>query len=139
MNQKESFPRRSILNWLGLGLIGLLMFGLLRLTQDDQIAAELQEASVPASVTQDLSSPLPAALLSPMSPSQESPLPGALTATLAPTAPSSLLPSPTAVPESPVAAPSPTAPPPAQPVGSDHFHLTVLHTNDTWGYLNPCG
>jgi hypothetical protein len=94
---------------------------------------------MPASITRDLSSPLPAALLSPMSPAQESPLPGTSRATLAPTALSSPLPSPTAVPELPVATPSPTAPSLTRPIGPDDFQVTVLHTNDTWGYLNPCG
>lgn len=139
MNDKEPFPRRSILNWLGLALFGLLVFGLVRSTQDDQPAAERQEASSPASVTDDLSSPLPAALLAPTSPAQESPLVETSRATLAPTALSSPLPSPTALPESTVAHPSPTEPPQKQPAGADRFQVTVLHTNDTWGYLNPCG
>ena len=34
--------------------------------------------------------------------------------------------------KSPVVSPKATA-----PAGS--FQLTVLHTNDTWGYLFPCG
>lgn len=33
--------------------------------------------------------------------------------------------------------PQPTAPAARQP--SSTFSLTVLHTNDTWGYLLPCG
>ena len=42
---------------------------------------------------------------------------------------------------SPVATPrsatSPVAT--AHPASSAPFQLTVLHTNDTWGYLVPCG
>jgi 2',3'-cyclic-nucleotide 2'-phosphodiesterase (5'-nucleotidase family) len=42
-------------------------------------------------------------------------------------------PSPLASPaKSPVASPAVTLPPAS-------FQLTVLHTNDTWGYLFPCG
>lgn len=121
MNQTEHLSRKSILNWLGLGLLGLLVFGLLRLAHNDRPAAERQEVASPALIAQDLSSPLAAALLSPISAAQESPLP-----------------SPTAALESAVRAPSPTAPPPTRLSGPG-FHLTVLHTNDTWGYLNPCG
>jgi len=35
---------------------------------------------------------------------------------------------------SPSPAPTAVARPPAQPVS-----VTILHTNDTWGYLLPCG
>jgi len=28
---------------------------------------------------------------------------------------------------------------PATEAERTDFHLTVLHTNDTWGYLLPCG
>ena len=103
MNQTEHFSRKSILNWFGLGLLGLLVFGLLRMAHNDRPVPEPQEVAGPVSIAQDLSSPLPAALLSPISAVQESPLP------------------------------SPTR------FAEPGFHLTVLHTNDTWGYLNPCG
>jgi len=38
---------------------------------------------------------------------------------------------------SPLTAASPVAT--ARPASSAPFQLTVLHTNDTWGYLVPCG
>jgi hypothetical protein len=135
MNQREHLLRQSFLNWLGLGLLGLLVFGLLHLSHNNQPEAEPQEAAEPAAITQDLSSPMPAALLSPISPAQESPLSGASTATIPPLGLSSPLPSPTAALESATGAPYPT---PTRLSGPG-FHLTVLHTNDTWGYLNPCG
>jgi hypothetical protein len=121
MNQTEHFSRKSILNWFGLGLLGLLVFGLLRMAHNDQPVAEPKEVAGPASIAQDLSSPLPAALLSPISAVQESPLP-----------------SPTTALELAARVPSPTAPSPTR-FAEPGFHLTVLHTNDTWGYLNPCG
>jgi 2',3'-cyclic-nucleotide 2'-phosphodiesterase (5'-nucleotidase family) len=33
------------------------------------------------------------------------------------------------------------APQPAAPAGAQTgpFELTVVHSNDTWGYLDPCG
>jgi len=40
--------------------------------------------------------------------------------------------SPLGAPKSPVASPAVTLSPAS-------FQLTVLHTNDTWGYLFPCG
>ena len=40
--------------------------------------------------------------------------------------------SPLGAPKPPVASPAVTLPPAS-------FQLTVLHTNDTWGYLFPCG
>jgi 2',3'-cyclic-nucleotide 2'-phosphodiesterase (5'-nucleotidase family) len=55
-------------------------------------------------------------------------------------------PAPTPVSPSPLSSPlgvlkspltQPTAPAARQP--SSTFSLTVLHTNDTWGYLAPCG
>lgn len=45
---------------------------------------------------------------------------------------SSPLLSPMRSPISPVASPTATVPPAS-------LQLTVLHTNDTWGYLLPCG
>ncbi|MBC7252193.1 MAG: hypothetical protein H5T62_18185 [Anaerolineae bacterium] len=57
---------------------------------------------------------------------QPSPTPTA-TATAVAAATSS--PTPTST---PTASPSPTSEPSA-------FELTILHTNDTWGYVYPCG
>lgn len=48
---------------------------------------------------------------------------------------SSPLSSPLGAQRSPLAQPSA----PAAPLPSSPFSLTVLHTNDTWGYLAPCG
>ncbi len=40
----------------------------------------------------------------------------------------------------PLPAAAPTEPlPTASPAGREPLILTVLHTNDTWGYLTPCG
>jgi 2',3'-cyclic-nucleotide 2'-phosphodiesterase (5'-nucleotidase family) len=39
---------------------------------------------------------------------------------------------PATSPETPVVSPQPTVP--TKPI-----NLTVVHTNDTWGYLLPCG
>ena len=59
-----------------------------------------------------------------------------LTATATPsptlTATATATSTPTSLPKTPT--PSPTPMPPAQP-----FTLTLLHTNDTWGYTQPCG
>jgi hypothetical protein len=140
MTQEEQRSNRSILNWLGLGALVLLVVGLVRLSGGNRPPAELPQAS-PSPVTAedlvsptrpaspdlvgltpsptrqtppeaDLDSPLPASLTSPLSADLSSPLP------------------------SPVVSLPPT---PTPPVQVDGFHLTVLHTNDTWGYLLPCG
>jgi hypothetical protein len=63
----------------------------------------------------------PGQLLSPLSPL--SPLPTSTLLAMAPTR----APLPT-----PSASPQPTAPPPP-------LELTVIQSNDTWGYLLPCG
>jgi hypothetical protein len=64
----------------------------------------------------------PGRLLSPLSPL--SPLSTPTPLAMAPTAPAPL---PTLT-----ASPQPTAPPPP-------IELTVIQSNDTWGYLLPCG
>lgn len=99
MSHNEGFPRRSILNWLGVGALALLAVGLI------QLSKEAQPARV-STRTSPLSSPLTAALSSPI----------ATATTFA-------------------AAKAPTT---ATASAAD-FQLTVLHTNDTWGYLLPCG
>jgi len=60
---------------------------------------------------------------------QSTPAPVA-TSTTRPTSTATAVPSPTPLPQTPT--PTPTSP--AQP-----FTLTLLHTNDTWGYTEPCG
>lgn len=55
-----------------------------------------------------------------------------LTPTPRPTSTATAVPSPTPLPETPTVTPTPT--PAAEP-----FTLTLLHTNDTWGYTQPCG
>ncbi len=40
---------------------------------------------------------------------------------------------------SPTVTTSPTVTPPPTPTPLSPLELTVLHTNDTWGYLSPCG
>ena len=54
--------------------------------------------------------------------------------TLSPLAPSSSLASPLSA---DLVSPLPTQAPPTTEAA--FFELTVLHTNDTWGYLLPCG
>jgi hypothetical protein len=140
MSQKRQRPNRSIVNWLGLAALVLLVVGLIRLSGGNRPPAELPQSS-PSPVTEgdlaspteptsadlvgptpsptrqtpseaDLDSPLPASLTSPLSADLNSPLP------------------------SPVVSLPTALPPPAQ---ADGLQVTVLHTNDTWGYLLPCG
>jgi hypothetical protein len=106
MAQNEGFPRRSILNWLGVGALALLAVGLIQLSKEAQPARVPKRTSPQASPTVDLSSPLTAAMSSPL----------AAATTVA------------------TAKPSPTS-----TASAADFQLTVLHTNDAWGYLLPCG
>jgi 2',3'-cyclic-nucleotide 2'-phosphodiesterase (5'-nucleotidase family) len=116
--------RRSLYDWLGLGVLALIVVGLLYLTNSNRPKSEdADESSLTLpSATQHLLagtpspsplplSPLPADLSSPLSADLNSPLPTK-------------------------ASPPPAAAPPAS---GAFFELTVLHTNDTWGYLLPCG
>jgi hypothetical protein len=40
--------------------------------------------------------------------------------------------------DTPPPSPTPTARPEGSPEGAV-FSLTIVHTNDTWGYTRPCG
>lgn len=102
--------RRSILNWLGLGLLVLLVVALVRLSGSDQ-RITLPEEQAPSASTVDSTSPLVKQSISPLSSPLDSPLPIS--------APPSL--------------------PTVTPTSVSGFRLTLVHTNDTWGYLDPCG
>jgi hypothetical protein len=111
MNHKEQQSDKSIRNWLGLGALALLVIGLIRLSGSAQPTAEAEDTAAPSITTLELTSPLPAEILSPLSSPLDSPLPTTMSAS---------------------GSQADTAP-------VDSFRLTVLHTNDTWGYLLPCG
>lgn len=51
---------------------------------------------------------------------------------------STSVPTPTPVPPTAAPTPTPTRPPTPTPTPQP-ITLTVLHTNDTWGYVRPCG
>ncbi|MDH7484723.1 MAG: hypothetical protein QHJ81_00430 [Anaerolineae bacterium] len=63
----------------------------------------------------------------------------------APTTPTSAPPTPTplpptATPVPPTPTPVPPTPTPVPPTATPApFALSLLHTNDTWGYMLPCG
>ncbi len=105
MGRNQGFSRRSILNWLGLGVLALLAVALIQLSKETEPARVSRRTSPLSSSAVELSSPLTAAMSSPL----------ARTPTLA------------------TAQASPTF------AADAELQLTVLHTNDTWGYLLPCG
>jgi hypothetical protein len=113
MNQPKGLPDKSISDWLGAGVLVLLVAGLVYLTVGGRPAAEPEEVLPQPSSTVDLSSPLADGLSSPLPFALDSPLP--------------------------LEPPSSTALPTLPPVPPLSFRLTVLHSNDTWGYLMPCG
>ena len=117
--------RSSILNWLGLAILALLVVALILLSRGGERAAE------PASA--ECSSPL-AACASPLAVALTSPL-------LATQATAILSPSPTVVAAQATrsSAPSPTVPAPTTAAPASDLELTLVHSNDTWGYLAPCG
>ena len=110
---------RSIFNWLGLGILALLVVGLIWQSGGTRPIDEPQKTVSPAFLTLDLSSPLVAEMSSPVSAALNSPLPEQEPA--------------------PVPSSVPTPIPTAVQVHVNDIQLTVLHTNDTWGYLLPCG
>ena len=105
------------MNWLGLGAAALLVVGLMWQSRGTRSTVEPQETVSPAFTNLDVSSPLPTAILSPTLATLNSPLP----------------------------VPTPVLPPLPTPLATTvltqvaGLQLTVLHTNDTWGYLLPCG
>ena len=94
---------KSIYNWLGLGVLALIVLGLGYVTMSSRPETKPDEAPSPP-----LLPPSPLTASSPLSADLASPLPTQAPPTLTTEA---ILP----------------------------FELTVLHTNDTWGYLLPCG
>ena len=140
MSQEQQRPNRSIVNWLGLGALVLLVVGLVRLSGGNRPPSELPQPSPSPFMAGDLASPTAPASpdlvdLTPAPTRQtapavdlDSPLPASLTSPL----PADL--------NSPLPSPVVSLPPaPLSPANVDDFQLTVLHTNDTWGYLLPCG
>ncbi len=133
MSSKQPPSRRSVLNFLGLGVLVLLAFGVIHLSRGSQAPTEpVETASLPDSAP-ELSSPLTAAMSSPVPAALRSPL--AATRTV----PESGLPPAVAPPQSPLMPAASTALAPPDAVPSADIEITVLHTNDTWGYLLPCG
>jgi hypothetical protein len=98
MNQTQPPANKSVYNWLGAGVLVLVVLGLFYLSANDQPADETDTPSATLSSPLSFapSSPLAVALNSPLSESHASEDLGAL-------------------------------------------RLTLLHSNDTWGYLSPCG
>ena len=127
MNHKEQHPDKSIRNWLGLGALALLVIGLIRLSGSTQLTAEAEDTAAPSITTLELTSPLPAEIPSRLPSPLDSPLPAEILSPLPPA-----LDSPLPTPVFAAVSETDTAP-------VDGFRLTVLHTNDTWGYLLPCG
>jgi len=124
----ERMPKRSpILNWLGLAVLVLLVVALILLSRGGEQAAERSSPlAVLASPLSAHESPLAAALLSPLPGTRATAIPSP-----SPTVAEALV---TRIPS-----PSPTVPAPTATVAAGGLRLTLVHTNDTWGYLLPCG
>jgi len=105
----------SLRHWLAAGSLGLALLGVFYLTARHQ-----------PSILSETRSPL----LSPLA-QATSPL---VVATSAPPPVNVEVPSP-----APTSTSWPTSPPAPMSSQSPNLTLTVLHTNDTWGYLRPCG
>ncbi len=112
---------KSLYNWLGLGVLALIALGLGYLTMSGRPEAESDES-------------LPSLQLSPSS--QVATQVATQVAATSPLAAPSQLTSPLSA---NLASPLPTQAPPTAEAPATSFELTVLHTNDTWGYLLPCG
>lgn len=127
MSQEQQHAGRSVGSWLVLGVLVLLVVGLVRLSAVNQPAAEPAEPSPSVFTALELASPSPTLLASPVPTELSSPLPASFASPL----PAGL--------NSPLPSPSPLPSTPPSPAEVDGFQLTVLHSNDTWGYLLPCG
>ena len=125
----------STSRWLVTGVL-ILMFVVVNLTVGCQSTGEPQERPSP---TDGLSSPLTSALSSPLPDALSSPLALTLSAPLSagPNAPQPAETPPVIV--SPLPSPTIDVLPTLTAGPSSTLQLTVLHTNDTWGYLLPCG
>jgi hypothetical protein len=126
---------KSTFGWLVTGVL-IFMIVVVNLTVGCQSTDEPRERPSPTDspsspLTSALSSPLPDALSSPLTPTLSSPL------SVAPNAPQPVETPPTMA--SPLPSPTIDVLPTLSTGPSSPFQLTVLHTNDTWGYLLPCG
>ena len=122
MRHREEFPGRSILSWLGLAALVLLVIALIRLSDSGRSTAEPDETSSPPFTTPDLFSPVPSQTSGHASSAVDSPLPASASSPLS----------------MDLGSPLPAASP-AAPTSTVPLRLVVFHTNDTWGYLLPCG
>jgi hypothetical protein len=133
MDLKRQLPGRQAVNLLGLGILVLLAIGVFYLSRDLPVPTESDETGPSLVSPLDRSSPLSAAASSPISPRTSSPLPSPLAV------PGSALQPPPSVSDSPLPPTASVILPHPDAVPSADIQLTVLHTNDTWGYLMPCG
>jgi hypothetical protein len=133
MGRDLDTPGKSILNWAGLGLLILLIIGTILLSRESGPFDQPGESASNGS-----SIPIVSELLA------DSPL---VTPDFAVAAPVS---SPTAVPGanllatarapiSPLASTTSDSHAPSTPISGADIQIAVLHSNDTWGYLLPCG
>jgi len=127
MSQEQQRTGRSVGSWLGLGVLVLLAVGLVRLSAVNHPATESAEPSPSPFTALEPTLPSPTLPASPVPTELSSPLPASFASPL----PAGL--------NSPLPSPSPLPPTPPSPAEVDGFQLTVLHSNDTWGYLVPCG
>jgi hypothetical protein len=135
MNPKRQSYTKSNPGWLVTGILTFFVL-VVNLTVGCQSNGEPPERPSP---TVTLSSPLTSALSSPLTSALSSPLTSALSSPLS-AAPNSPQPVETLTATvSPLPSPTRDALPTVTPGPSTSFQLTVLHTNDTWGYLLPCG
>ena len=134
MDQDASSSTKPILSWLGLGILLLALLALVLFSQGSEPPSEPARSTIFSPIVESTLFPTAIGSPSPLSAALNSPV----LANVTPIKPEQILQPVPAPPDS--ALPPATDPGPALPTTSeDDFHLTVLHTNDTWGYLLPCG
>jgi hypothetical protein len=133
MSLKEPSSGKHIVIFLGLGILILVAVGVTRLSKGSRASPEAEGTTSSQLSALDLTSPLPTVPFSPVQADVASPL--SPTRVLQ----DASLPSTIGVPQS-LLPPTPTTTLPLPDAGENaDIQLTILHTNDTWGYLLPCG
>ena len=132
MSLREPSSGKHIVIFLGLGILILVAVGVARLSRGSRLSPEAEGTTSSRLSAPDLRSTLPTLAFSPIQADVASPLspPRVLQ--------DASLPSTIGVPQSPLPPTSTTTLPLPDAEKAD-IQLTILHTNDTWGYLLPCG
>jgi hypothetical protein len=125
----KSAPKRDVRGWLALGAV---LLGLLYVVAGVWVLSRSSSARAARLEPQETATPVlpatPTALATATRRPDPTPTPQASNTPVEPTSTATSTP-----------LPSPTASKPVVEPGDGILDLTIVHTNDAWGYLLPCG